>query len=280
MAKHAVVRMMALAAAALVVSATVMTGPVGASAEGEAESVWESGAGTEREPAVEAEQGDGAEAAVEAESEADAGAEPELEARTEAAREREEGGSAGQICWTDAKIELKRSMKRLWIEHAMWTRSYMVSALAGLEDQKAVLVRLLKNQQDIGDAIKPYYGDAAGDQLAELLKEHILIAGKIVAAAQAGNNAELQKFNKEWYRNADDIATFLAAANPHWSKKELKEMLDAHLALVAEDLKARLEKDWEGSIEAFDKGEEHLIHFADMLSEGIVLQFPEQFRAE
>lgn len=128
-----------------------------------------------------------------------------------------------------------------------------------------------------GNAIKPYYGEAAGNKWAELLREHILIAGKIVDAAKSGNRAEVEKFNKEWYKNAEDIAMFLSGANPNWTAKQLKELLDVHLQLVADNVAARLRKDWKADITAFDKGEEHLIMLADVLAEGIIKQFPQQF---
>jgi hypothetical protein len=175
-------------------------------------------------------------------------------------------------------VKLKDDLRKLWIDHAIWTRSYIVSALAGLEDQRPVLDRLLRNQQDIGNAIKPYYGEAAGNKLAELLTEHILIAGKIVDAAKSGNQADVEKYNKDWHRNADDIARFLSDANPNWSNKELTDMLYTHLALLSENLAARLKKDWNADIVAFDQGEEHLIKLADVLAEGIVKQFPQKFK--
>ncbi|WP_345774037.1 glycosyltransferase [Paenibacillus sp. H1-7] len=153
----------------------------------------------------------------------------------------------------------------------------MISALGGLEDQEQVLARLLQNQVEIGNAIKPYYGEAAGNKLAELLKQHILIAGKVIAAAKSGNEQELAVQNKEWYRNADDMAKLLSGANPNWSFKELQDLLYTHLKLLTEDAMARHKKDWNGSIAAFDKGEDHLIKLADALSKGIIKQFPDQF---
>lgn len=174
-------------------------------------------------------------------------------------------------------VKLKEDLRELWIEHAIWTKSYIVSALAGLEDQEEVLERLLKNQADIGNAIKPYYGEQAGNKLTKLLKDHILIAGKIVDAAKKGNQKDVTKFNKEWYKNADDIAKFLSKANPNWAINDLKQLLYMHLQLLTDDLMARLKKDWNASIIAFDKGENHIIVLADTLTEGILKQFPHKF---
>ena len=181
-------------------------------------------------------------------------------------------------CISPAMVQLNNSLRKLWIDHVIWTRNYIVSAIAGLEDQEEVLERLLKNQQDIGNAIKPYYGEEAGNQLAGLLKEHIVIAGKIVAAAKSGNQAEAAKFNKEWYRNADDIALFLSSANPNWTNKELKDLLYQHLQLLTDDVVARLSKNWAADIATFDKAEDHIIQLADVLSTGIIKQFPDKFK--
>ena len=157
-------------------------------------------------------------------------------------------------------------------------RNYIVSATSGLEDRDKVLARLLRVQQDIGNAVKPYYGEAAGNKLAELLREHILIAGKIVAAAMQGNQADVERYNKDWYSNADDMAKFLSGANPNWSQKELEDILHVHLQQVAAILAARLKKDWDADIAAFDQGEAHVLKLADTLSAGIIKQFPKKFK--
>lgn len=180
--------------------------------------------------------------------------------------------------FTAAEIQLKYDMQELWIEHAWWTRSFIVSNLAGLEDQEAVLNRLLKNQVDIGNIIKPYYGEEAGTKLTALLREHILIAGNIIEAAKKGDQANLANFNKEWNRNADEIVAFLTSANPNWNKKELTDMFRLHLKLTTDEVEARLKKDWQGDITAADLNEDHLIHMADLLTAGIVKQFPNKFK--
>ncbi|MFS0783142.1 glycosyltransferase [Bacillus sp. 1P06AnD] len=173
---------------------------------------------------------------------------------------------------------LRCGMRKLWIDHTFWTKSYIVSALENLPDKEKVLARLLKNQKDIGNAIKPYYGEAAGDELTKLLTEHILIAGKIVDAAQKGEQGNLKALDAEWHRNADEIAEFLSKANPYWSYANLKNLLYIHLKFVADQAVTRLKKDYDAEIEAFDEGEDHILKLADALSEGIIKQFPQKFK--
>ncbi|GAA0077468.1 hypothetical protein UT300005_18460 [Clostridium sp. CTA-5] len=177
----------------------------------------------------------------------------------------------------NSTCDLKMLERKLWIEHVLWTRNFIISDLASLEDKDAVLQRLLKNQNDIGNSIKPYYGEEAGNKLSTLLKEHIKIAGQVVDAAKNNNKDDLDKYNKLWYENADKIADFLSSANSNYSNKTLKDMLHKHLKLITDEVVARLNKDWKVNIEAFDKGEDHMIMFADEISDGIIKQFPKKF---
>jgi hypothetical protein len=189
------------------------------------------------------------------------------------------GGTTTAYAVSESEVKFENDFRRLWIDHVLWTSNYITSATtAGAEDQKEVLARLLKNQEDIGNAIKPVYGEEAGNKLTELLKEHIVIAGKIVDAAKGGNEALVKQLNKEWVRNADDIAAFLSGANPNLKNEDLKKMLYMHLELVANDLSASLAKDWEARIVAIDEGFTHIILMADAISAGVVKQFPDKFK--
>ncbi len=177
-----------------------------------------------------------------------------------------------------AEIDLRLAMRKLWEEHIVYTRNYIISSLANLEDSGAVAQRLLKNQDEIGEAIKPYYGDSAGNKLAGLLRDHILIATEVVKAAKMGNNEELEKADKKWHVNADDIAVFLSGANANWAKKDLTDMLYKHLELTTGEVVSRLKKDWAVDIDFYDKGHAHMLMFADVLTNGIVKQFPGKFK--
>ena len=179
---------------------------------------------------------------------------------------------------TNSIVNLKIAEQKLWIDHVGWTHSFIVSDLASLPDKDATLQRLLKNQDDIGASIKPYYGEEAGNKLSKLLREHIAIGGQVVNTAKSNNKADLDKYNKLWYKNADDISDFLSGANPNLSNSELKDMLHKHLDFLTAQVTARLNKDWKADVANYDKGEDHMIKFADVLSDGIVKQFPEKLK--
>lgn len=177
---------------------------------------------------------------------------------------------------TKSELDLNNAMRMLWEEHITWTRMYIVSAVADSPDTGKAAERLLKNQEDIGNAIKPFYGNEAGDKLTALLKEHILTAAEIIKEAKAGNSTAAAE--KKWFSNADEIAAFLSKANPNWPEKVVKDMLYSHLTLTKEEAVARLTKDYTADIAAFDKIHKQALEMADALSGGIVKQFPEKFK--
>ena len=99
---------------------------------------------------------------------------------------------------------------KLWTDHVVWTRDYIIAATTRQPDATAALNRLMKNQDDIGNAVATYYGDAAGRQLTTLLKDHIAISGDIVKAAMANGNAGVKAGDDRWLRTPRRSRTFSA----------------------------------------------------------------------
>ena len=178
-----------------------------------------------------------------------------------------------------SQIAFHDAMRKLWEDHITWTRLYIISAAEDLPDKDLTAARLLQNQVDIGNAIKPFYGDAAGDQLTALLTDHILIAVEVIDAAKAGDTDAFNAALEKWYENGDDIAAFLHAANPrNWPLDEMEMMMKSHLDLTLEEAAARLNGDYAADIVAYDKVHVDILHMADMLSDGIIHQFPRMFK--
>jgi hypothetical protein len=178
------------------------------------------------------------------------------------------------------------AMRKLWEDHITWTRNVIISFEVNepdpsvvLPDLNAALARLFQNQVDIGNAIKPFYGEAAGNQLTALLHDHIAIAGEILQAVKTGDTAALADAQQRWYANAHDIAVFLNSANPrNWPLAEMDQMMKEHLDATTREVLARANEDWDADVAAYDAVHEQILEMADMLSGGIIAQFPRRFR--
>jgi len=180
---------------------------------------------------------------------------------------------------TPKAFALRTNMRVLWEDHIVWTRLAIISLTTGSPDTQATVARLLKNQTDIGNAVKPFYGKAAGNELTRQLRLHILIAADLVAAAKAGDQAKLADAQARWRQNANDIAAVLASVNPrYWKVGALEAMLAVHLKLTTQEAVARLQGKWAADVAAYDKIHRHALMMADTLSSGIVQQFPQRFR--
>jgi hypothetical protein len=206
-------------------------------------------------------------------------------------------------------FELKLAMRRLWTDHVTWTHTYVVAAMSGphgitdvaehlpvgkmgsavataaqktmkavpLSDADATAARLLRNQEDIGDAVAEYYGKEAGKKLTALLKQHIMIAVELVAAAKAKNEKSVTAHSKAWTRNADEIASFLAGANPNWPEKTVADLLHLHLELTTKEAIAYRDHKWNDAIGFVDDIYTEIYTLSDALADGIVKQFPQRF---
>jgi hypothetical protein len=188
-------------------------------------------------------------------------------------------GNGASLERTERSVAFREDMRELWEDHIVWTRAFIVSFAAGAEDQDEVAARLLANQDHIGDAIKPFYGEAAGDGLTALLKEHILGAVTLLQAAKAGDSAAFDAANVAWYANGSEIAQFLNRANPeNWPLDHTTHHMTMHLDLTLQEAANRLGGNFTADIADYDAVHQAILEMADFLSLGIIQQFPKQFR--
>lgn len=176
-----------------------------------------------------------------------------------------------------SSASLHQDMRKLWTDHVVWTRDYIIAATTAAADQQAAANRLMKNQDDLGAAVGAYYGAAAGTKMTELLKQHISIAVDLIKAAKAGDKAAQAAADSKWQANGVEIADFLSKANPNWPRATLVDMMKTHLSTTTNEVVARLTKNWDGDVKAFDAVYNHILMMSDALADGIVKQFPSKF---
>jgi len=173
--------------------------------------------------------------------------------------------------------QLRMAMHKLWEDHIVWTRNVILNIMDDLPGTEQAVNRLLSNQDDIGNAVKPFYGEVGGKELTRLLKEHITTAADLLKAAKTGDNSAFDAANKKWSANADEISGFLSKANPNWKLNDMKKMMHDHLTLTTDEAVARLKKDYAADVKAYDKVHDEILMMADGLTDGIIKQFPGKF---
>jgi hypothetical protein len=180
---------------------------------------------------------------------------------------------------TAKQVRLHDRMRKLWEDHITWTRLAIVSFAADLPDFDQTAARLLRNQDDIGNAIKPYYGRRAGNRLTALLKEHIAGAVELLQAAKAGDDAKFAAAKEAWYRNGRQIARFLSNANPRFLPfAATNRLMQGHLDQTLDEAAHRLGGDFPADIRDYERIHRHILMMADAISNGIIKQFPRRFR--
>jgi hypothetical protein len=177
-----------------------------------------------------------------------------------------------------AEQTLSNHMRLLWEQHVYWTRMVILGMAFGLPDAEFVTNRLLHNPKDFEAALKPFYGEDIASKFAELFTSHLTIAAELVKAAKAGDSAVAADAEKRWYANADQIAAFLGSINPYWSTQEWQKMLYNHLAMTKTEAVDILTQKYADSISMFANIEQEALAMADMMTQGIVKQFPQYFR--
>ncbi|WP_329315948.1 hypothetical protein OG723_38005 [Streptomyces sp. NBC_01278] len=169
-------------------------------------------------------------------------------------------------------------MRKLWEDHITWTRLTIVSFAANLPDLEPTEQRLLCNQVDLGNAFKPYFGEAAGNELTALLRQHILGAVDVLVAAKAGDQDRLAAAVAAWYANGQEIADFLSAANPkYWPQAKTRALMREHLDTTLKEASDRLAGDFAADIEDYDAVHDHILIMSDFLSCGVIARFPKKF---
>jgi hypothetical protein len=180
---------------------------------------------------------------------------------------------------TSAKaVAFHDAMRGLWEVHGTWTERAIVDFVGGVPDTNLVVARLLHNQADIGNAVKPYYGAAAGNKLTKLLKAHINAAVGVLAAAKSGDAHAVAKAKAAFFANGNQLAAFLHAANPrHWALSDMRTMMRIHLNQVISLAVDQLDGHYAAAIRLYGVYIDHILDMADMLSTGIIEQFPSRF---
>ena len=177
-----------------------------------------------------------------------------------------------------AEQNLGNYLRFLSLQQVYWLRMAIQSELWNLSDAEYVMNRLMENPQDFQMAFKTFYGDENAKKLADLLTNHLTMVINYVMATRDGNTQAAADAENQLNNNAVQMISFLTSINPNWETTDLQRMISEYMSLTKEEIDATMSQNFEDSINIFADIERGALEMADMMTKGIVNQFPQYFR--
>jgi len=185
---------------------------------------------------------------------------------------------SGKTQYSRQEVDLINEIRRLWEDHITWSRMAILSMTENFPDENIVTKRLLRNPSDFATLFKTYYGEEIATKYEALFTEYLVNGMELLKATMSGDKTAAIEAERKWYANADEIATFLASINPNWKEKTWKEMLYENISLSKDEAMDRANKYYAADILVYDKIQNQALEMADIMSEGIISQFPNKFQ--
>lgn len=170
-------------------------------------------------------------------------------------------------------IKLKLHMRKLWTDHAIFTKQLIVDLLDNLPSIDYTIDRLLRSQEQTGNCFRPFFGDVAADNLVALLKEHVTIAIDLLNSIKIKNTADVVILEDQWATNAENTSMLLGTINQYYSVEELCDVFNTCLILTKYQFIARMDGDYNAEIMYFDMGLNHILRTSDYLTNGLIENF-------
>jgi hypothetical protein len=164
------------------------------------------------------------------------------------------------------KVDLKAALRKLFSDHGIFTSFVIHSIVDGTEDVNDMVKRILQNQVDIGNQLKPIIGEEKAKRLTYLLLQHIELASDVMKAAKSESKNVLVINKMKLFDNSRKVAEFLTSLNPEkLPLQATKEMFDMHNQFVIDMTVARLSKEFAKEIRLFDAYFNELLEMSDSI---------------
>lgn len=170
-------------------------------------------------------------------------------------------------------IKLKLHMRKLWTDHAIFTRMFIIDLLGDLPGIDYTIDRLIKSQEQTGNCFRPFFGDVATESLVSLLNEHVTITIDLLRTIKVGNTTDATTLEDQWGTNVEHISTLFGTINQCYSVDELTDMFKTCLILTKYQFIARMDGDYNADVMYFDMGLNHISRISDYLTDGLIEAF-------
>lgn len=167
------------------------------------------------------------------------------------------------------QVNMVESTAEFWRDMAIWTRIYIASTYTGLEDQEEVFSRLYRVPYEFGGTIRLLFGDIIANEYINNLSYQVILIRDLVNSQISGDVDTVNKNTALLYQNADVRAVFLTQVNPYWHVNDWRGLMYTFISLILDESTSFLSKDYNRSIDIFDRLLGQATQIANYFSEGV-----------
>lgn len=199
-----------------------------------------------------------------------------------------QSGEIGSYVINENTLVFRMDSRTLWTRYSLGLINFSVAIDGEIHSSPLVEIRLYNIALNLGNYFGPYYGISSAYTIGQLFITYAKIATDFVRAIYAGES--LDQFNARWVTTVDEISTYLNSLNPnYWPKPLLVDRFTQLYKTWTDNIVARHSKDIAQdtvSLDAIikvavsgipDHQQSNYLSIADLISRGIVMQFPVLF---
>lgn len=172
--------------------------------------------------------------------------------------------------------EMRDKMNLLWQQNSFWTRNLVLCVIDSLPGKDQAIWRLTKNHEEICELFNTYFGEEAKATLTELFYSSLNFELEVINASLTDSILAKEAL-KKWQFSMAAIADQLFKYNSKWMLKDLKAVMNAQAEFTFQTIRQRLIRDYDLEVIAFDKLMMNTSRVSNMLSQGLIYQYPQKF---
>lgn len=168
------------------------------------------------------------------------------------------------------QMNLIINFRTLWLNLAIWTRSFILSIASGLPNTQVVSDRLYQVPVQIGALLQLIFGQESAEGFINLLSTHIVTLETVITAQKNGDTQAVNENTERLYQINQEIAKYLEKTNPFWVPPQWANLLDFYVNLTLNESTAMLSGDYARDVQIFDRLQYHTLLIGDYMANGIV----------
>lgn len=174
-------------------------------------------------------------------------------------------------------VDLNKRLRVLWANHSIYDNLLILSIVYDLPILPMIEKRLLRNPTDFKEVLIPFYGEANASRFAHFLTNHINLGEDLFINLKRNDIERANIIERDLLANAEQISRFLASINSMWSQQEWYRLLANHVRLSRQLMEHYLNSSFDEAINLMEEDYANSLFMGDLMSEGIIKQFPKQF---